>query len=884
MPRFSNLSALLLLGLVSSLGAQPAGTFRDLSFRGELAVLALVEAPSDPARLYALLPEGYLLRSSDGGSSFAPVSPFALDRSNTGSLLADPLDADGVYLVTLNPFTVQRSGDGGAGFAPLALPEGASGFWLDASATGRWYSSRHTRLLRHDDGGWTELAEILPGNTDAMVASLAIDGLDPRHLLAGIGSGASGIYESTDGGASWSWRLDALHVPQLSFDPLDPSFAWAVTFNGGDSELWRSTDGGASWNRSSVGRSYTLRFVFDPARSGHLLVVSHFRHSASNEHYLTRDQGATFHPVALPFGDSVDYTVTLLADGRWVLTSRDPSAATYTESSDLFASWRSLQPMPARLAALTLDPGEPEHAWAITVSGVYRTTNGGASWVPVFAADVPFTTAQLAVDPEDPRFLLLANSRFTAGPFLWRSGDRGRTWHEALRSTGAIYLDSLVAGRRDGRPFALASFETEDFADVLFRSEDLGGGWQTLPGESAHGAAVRVEDGLVYRLAGRTIERSLDGGLHFAPVADFSPLGVIPTSVVPGPGQRLFALAATDPVSGGSRLFEMVSADPPRERFLPTTDGFRLAGRLAVGRRPGELYFTPNEAITPNPLWMSDDSGTSWAAVRGGLPRGSISSLLTSPADGSLWVVPYSFGVFRGRADFADPSLPLQKERFAVRAKFRDGAGQALAGKPRLLTGETGYFTLGPGERIEAVVKILDGRPLTGAFWFFAASLNRLGLELEVEDRETGQLRRFVHPAGSLASFADFGALAPPPPPPALRPEAAGTATATAGGRFEVTVTWRDFGGEYFGEGQPLRLADENTLAFSFFWPANLEVFVRVVDSRSENRHFGVVVAGLSNVEYTVTVRDLVTGREWQRRNPLGTFASIEDPLAFPSD
>ncbi len=42
-------------------------------------------------------------------------------------------------------------------------------------------------------------------------------------------------------------------------------------------------------------------------------------------------------------------------------------------------------------------------------------------------------------------------------------------------------------------------------------------------------------------------------------------------------------------------------------------------------------------------------------------------------------------------------------------------------------------------------------------------------------------------------------------------------------------------------------------------------------------------MASLTNVEYVLTVRDTFTGQEWVYHNPLGTFASVEDALAFPA-
>lgn len=97
--------------------------------------------------------------------------------------------------------------------------------------------------------------------------------------------------------------------------------------------------------------------------------------------------------------------------------------------------------------------------------------------------------------------------------------------------------------------------------------------------------------------------------------------------------------------------------------------------------------------------------------------------------------------------------------------------------------------------------------------------------------------------------------------------------------RFEATVTWRDFRGAE-GEGTAVALTEE-TGAFWFFEPSNLEVMVKVLDGRGINGHWWVYWGSLSNVGFTLTVRDLVTGAVWRYENPLGRFASGGDIEAF---
>jgi len=112
------------------------------------------------------------------------------------------------------------------------------------------------------------------------------------------------------------------------------------------------------------------------------------------------------------------------------------------------------------------------------------------------------------------------------------------------------------------------------------------------------------------------------------------------------------------------------------------------------------------------------------------------------------------------------------------------------------------------------------------------------------------------------------------------RGEVCGSALSLLGGRFEVEVEFRDpFGGE--GPGRPVPLTDD-TGAFWFFEPDNLELLVKVLDGRPVNGRFWVFYGALSNVAYTVRVTDTFTGTGRTYENPQGTLASRADTRAFP--
>jgi hypothetical protein len=99
-------------------------------------------------------------------------------------------------------------------------------------------------------------------------------------------------------------------------------------------------------------------------------------------------------------------------------------------------------------------------------------------------------------------------------------------------------------------------------------------------------------------------------------------------------------------------------------------------------------------------------------------------------------------------------------------------------------------------------------------------------------------------------------------------------------GRFQARVSWKNpFTGET-GTGKTLPLTGD-TGAFWFFDPNNLELMLKVLDGRAVNGYFWLFYGSLSNVEYTLTLTDTVTGKAKTYHNAPFQFGSQADVTAF---
>ena len=102
------------------------------------------------------------------------------------------------------------------------------------------------------------------------------------------------------------------------------------------------------------------------------------------------------------------------------------------------------------------------------------------------------------------------------------------------------------------------------------------------------------------------------------------------------------------------------------------------------------------------------------------------------------------------------------------------------------------------------------------------------------------------------------------------------------GGRFVVRVNWTNqYDGNRSGVGTAYAITSESGF-FTFFSPSNIELVVKVLDGRAVNGSFWVGYGALTDVGYTLSVSDTVTGRVKTYVNPPGNLASVTDVTALP--
>ena len=100
-----------------------------------------------------------------------------------------------------------------------------------------------------------------------------------------------------------------------------------------------------------------------------------------------------------------------------------------------------------RVTTVTGVPSQPRTFYmGVASGGVFRTTDGGASWAPITDGKVPLgSTGSIAVADSDPRVIYLGTgsdgvrSNVSTGRGVYKTTDGGETWQFAgLRDAGQI--------------------------------------------------------------------------------------------------------------------------------------------------------------------------------------------------------------------------------------------------------------------------------------------------------------------------------------------------------------------------------------------------------------------------------------------------------------
>jgi uncharacterized protein (TIGR03437 family) len=191
----------------------------------------------------------------------------------------------------------------------------------------------------------------------------------------------------------------------------------------------------------------------------------------------------------------------------------------------LQGAWEPLGPgnVGGRTRALLIHPQNPNVMYAAGVTGgVWKTTDGGASWTPLADLIANIAVNSLAFDPKNPEVIYAGTGEGVTEDFrgagIFKTANGGGSW-EQLASTNTAdfhYVNDIVISPHDSRRMYAATLTG------VWKSADGGGSWTRALGVNVTGGcldlAARTDKPTDYvfatcgNVAQATIYRNTDAG------------------------------------------------------------------------------------------------------------------------------------------------------------------------------------------------------------------------------------------------------------------------------------------------------------------------------------------------------------------------------------
>ncbi|MEK8022641.1 MAG: NosD domain-containing protein, partial [Candidatus Hydrogenedentota bacterium] len=475
---------------------------------------------------------GGIFRTTNGGQSWTAVNDFLANLA-IGCMAQSPLQRDTIYAGT------------GEGF----------------------YNSDRIRgdgIFKSTDSGqtWTQLSATASNSSYRYVNRIAIDPGNVNILLAGT---QTGIFRSTNAGASWSATAGAGEAMDVDFHPNNASFAVASGRNG---NTWYSTDGGQNWTAATGIPSEAnnrVEVAYAPSNGG---VVYASCQRNSGELYRSTDSGVTY--------------------------SLQNTGSSYLGSQGWYDN------------CLWVDPVNPDHV-ATGGIDVWRSTNAGANLTQI--SDWSQNSSGLSAHADHHILLSHPDYNGTTNREFYTGSDGGLAFTNdittvAQTSGWTLLRNNIVTTQAyggAGNPAGVFWLGTQDNGTPAYFGDS--NAWtrhSSRSGDGGHCAADQLDANYLYgEYVYLTIYRSSNGGATATDIysgitdADNSATAffIAPFILDPNDQGRMYA--------GGVQLWRTsdVKATPPTWSSVKASNGNKIS---AIAVAPGN----------PNVIWVATSNST----------------------------------------------------------------------------------------------------------------------------------------------------------------------------------------------------------------------------------------------------------------------------------
>lgn len=697
-----------------TLSGLPIRAIGPAAMGGRIADIAAVHE-GQRLTIYVGSASGGVWKSVDGGTTFKPIFDKQPSLS-IGAVAIDPSNPQTVWVGTGESWVrnsvsvgtgVYRTRDGGENWEAVGLPDSEhisrvivhpkDGNTVYACALGHlWNSNAERGVFKTTDGGktWNKL---LYRNDSTGCAEMAMDPRDPGVLYAAMwdvrrephnfrsGGPGSGLFKSTDSGATWRELRKGL--PQGDLGRIGIAVAasnharvYAVVEAKNRTALFRSDDAGENWaevnNSFNVsGRPfYFARLVTDPKnpdcvyKPGFFLTVSEDGGKSFSAAFSANEG-----PGGGNHGDHHALWIDQDNPDQMLLGT---DGGVY-QSLDRGSHWRFLANLPvSQFYHVSADMAEPYNVYGGlqdngTWMGPSRATDGIANrhwrnidfgdgfWAFSDPADADYAYAEYQGGkiarfrkstgeskdikplprPGEPEFRFNWNAPihmsanhlgtiYLGGQFLFRSHDHGESWERI--SPDLTTNDPARQHQELSGGLTIDNSDAEKFETIYTIAESPKNGdviW------------VGTDDG--------NVQITRDGGKHWTNVAkniSGLPAGTWVTTI---------EASHFDPATAYA-TFDGHAAGDMKTYVYQTKDYGKTWASLATSELSGYAHVVRQDLVNTNllfvgtefGLFISIDGGAHWAQFKGSLPNVAVRDIAIHPRESDLMLATHGRGIY----------------------------------------------------------------------------------------------------------------------------------------------------------------------------------------------------------------------------------------------